>query len=129
MLPSKVGFECWWNDHEPRLRRTVARTNPWGQRAPTSATALGGRGMRNAGINADSKRAPLLAREGELARRIALAQRFHLAVLEHKFVNGVARLWRAELEALHLSQLPRGPAGKDERKPGAGLIDHLKFHL
>lgn len=48
-----------------------------------------------------------LSGKRELARRVALLQRLHLPVFHNELIDGIGELWCSELQAFHLSQLPR----------------------
>src|ERR1700730_1614515 len=70
-----------------------------------------------------------LPREGVFAGRVALLQRFNLAVLHHKLIDRIGELRSLELQTLDRDEFDRRPTGECERKSVPPLIKYLELDV
>src|SRR6266403_4884278 len=70
-----------------------------------------------------------LPREGVFTGRVALLQRFNLAVLHHKLIDGVGELRSLELQAFDRDEFDRRPARECQRKSVSPLINYLELDV
>src|SRR5882672_1184185 len=70
-----------------------------------------------------------LSGEGVFTGRVALLQRFNLAVLHHKLIDGVRELWSLELQTFDRDEFDRRPTRECERKSVPPLIKYLELDV
>src|SRR6266481_1624949 len=68
-----------------------------------------------------------LSREGVFTGRVALLQRFNLAVLHHKLIDGVGELRSLELQSFDRDEFDRRPSRECERKSVPPLKKYLEL--
>src|SRR5256885_15931678 len=70
-----------------------------------------------------------LSGEGIFTGRVALLQRFNLAVLHHKLIDGVGELRSLELQTFDRDEFDRRPAREGERESLPPLIKYLELDV